>query len=173
MRTTLTVVVCIVVTLLVMGLADSACATSVLALQDEQLVSLSRVILTGRVTAVTSEWNTDNTQIYTTVRIAVADVLKGEHSGDTYTLRLLGGRVGDTVMEVVGAPSFTAGDDVVLFVDRNAQAVVPLVGMSQGKLTITTDPATGARVIDERGESPDRFFRRIRGMVEAQREVER
>jgi hypothetical protein len=144
--------------LLILG---SAHATSVIKFSDQGLVVISSRIIEGTVTSTHSEWNTDATQIHTIVTVDVKNVLKGpKPEGATLTLRLLGGRVGDDVMELVGAPVFQQGEEVILFFEKGAPDLMPIAGLYQGKFTITTDP-TGQRRIKENGEPAATFRARI------------
>lgn len=129
-----------------------------------QMVSGSKEIVRGTVTHVSSEWNEDNTQIHTTVELFVSDVAKGNtRETEILTLRMLGGRIGDLAMIIVGSPVFAMGEDVILFL-RDPESLSPILGLHQGKLKIEED--AGAKRLKTRAMPPGVFLERIRrGMV--------
>ncbi len=143
-------------------------ATSVVKLADDGLVRLSSIIVEGRVTSVHSEWNADHTQIQTLVTIRVSDSIKGAAPGDLLVLRLLGGQVGDTVMELVGGPTFSVDENVIVFLEKDAPELMPITGLFQGKFTVTADPSTGQQMVVGRKMSRDAFVNRISGIVATQ-----
>jgi len=141
-------------------------STSVDRLSDQDLVSLSSMIVEGRVTGVRSEWTSDHTQIHTIVTIRVSTALKGAAPGNgLLVLRLLGGQVGDTVMELIGGPTFVTDEEVIVFVEAGGPELMPITGLFQGKFTVTTDAVSGARVISERQVPRDAFVEQISRMV--------
>jgi len=146
-----------------------ALSTSVVKLDDESLVMLSSTIVEGRVTNVSSAWNGDHTQIITTVTVKVNRSLKGgTPANGVLTLRLLGGRVGDIVMQLVGGPTFETDEDVILFVKGDGSGQMPITGLDQGKFTLTTDATTGQRMVSERGVTRDTFLQNIGNLVTEQ-----
>ncbi len=79
--------------------------------------------------------------IKTRVTFDVTEILAGAPiAGDqTLTLQLLGGRVGNRVVEIEGMPTFKLGTDIVLFVAGNGKNVCPLVGWGHGKYLVKED----------------------------------
>ena len=72
---------------------------------------------------------------HTFVTFKVREVLHGNVSGDTLTLRFLGGRnAAGQVLFVSGQPMFDIGDEDVLFVKGNGTAECPLIGCSNGRI---------------------------------------
>jgi hypothetical protein len=71
----------------------------------------------------------------TLVTVRVARTLKG--AGSTHlVLELLGGRVGDQGVEVLGMPRFAVGDRDVLFLAPASRSVSPLVGVTRGRFRV-------------------------------------
>src|SRR5206468_10268914 len=105
-------------------------ATTVIPPTFEQLVQQAELIFQGTVTDVRSAWEGEGAQrhIDTYVTFQVDNSLKGK-PGDSYTIRVLGGTVGDETMEVTCAPKFQVGERQILFVEHNGQQFVPLVGI--------------------------------------------
>lgn len=141
-------------------------ATSVVKLDDDSLVLLSSAIDEGDVTSVRSEWTPGHKQIVTTVEIRVSQAFKGSRPADgRLVLRLLGGRVGDTVMEAIGQPTFAEGEHVIVFLDAEGVDLMPITGLFQGKFTVLPDPATGVPTVVERGVPRDEFVRTVSRIV--------
>ena len=107
----------------------------------DELVNLSDVVLVGTVSDLRSAWGEGNFagHIFTYVTFTHLDVIKGRVSGAEFTLRLLGGRVGNTVHHYPGAPRFKEGETYTLFVRNNFQDIFPLVGVHQGILRVLWD----------------------------------
>ncbi len=122
------------------AVAFSARATTVIPPTFDHLVSRAQVIFEGGVTAVQSQWIGEGAEhrIVTFVTFQVGDALKGD-VGATYTIRMLGGTVGDKTMTVTDAPKFAVGDHDLLFVENNGSQFIPLVGISHGRIRIQKD----------------------------------
>lgn len=144
------------------GLARAA---TVVRLNDEQLVGISTLIVEGRVVAMQSAWNADRTQIHTLITLDVGQTLKGKTSSPaTFAFRMLGGRVGDIVQQLDGAPAFSIDEDVIVFFERDPSNPISITGLSQGKMTIVTD-ASGRRIVAERGIPRDEFVDSVAHLV--------
>src|SRR5437588_4267755 len=122
----------------------SANATTVIPPTFEQLVGQAEIIFQGTVTDVRSVWEGEGAQrhIDTYITFQIDNSLKG-NPGRSYTIRVLGGTVGEDTMEVTCAPKFQVGDKQILFVEHNGQQFVPLVGIMHGQLRIERDQQTG------------------------------
>lgn len=130
--------------LLVTGLAASpAGATQMRHLDTRALVRGSSDIVVGTVDAVRSYWNAEHTRILTDVTVRVGESLKGA-PGATLTLTQVGGEVDGMRYDIEGSPRFTAGEEALLFVWRDARGRAQVNGLAQGKFDIRRDPATGA-----------------------------
>jgi hypothetical protein len=147
------------------ALVPASHATTVLRMTDAEIVADSRWILEGRVISVSGAWNEDRTQIFTTVEIAVGDVLKGELAEKTVRLRMLGGSADGISMIVVGAPTFRAEEEVVLCLGANLHAMLPVVGLAQGKFSLTAEPSDGTKRVVTTGEERGAFLTRLRGLI--------
>ena len=112
----------------------TAQATTVIPPTFDELVSRAELIFQGTVVSVRSEWAGDTgkqKRIVSYVSFSSEDVIKGE-AGSTYTLRMLGGTIGDRTLKVSDAPTFKQGDRVILFVEKNGTQFIPLVGIMHG-----------------------------------------
>lgn len=123
-------------------------ATTVIPPTFEQLVQQAELIFQGTVTASRSVWEGEggDRHIETYVTFQVEDSVKGQ-AGASYTVRMLGGTVGDEAMEVTDAPKFEVGDRDILFVEHNNEQFVPLVGISHGRFHVQRDEQTGRDIV--------------------------
>jgi hypothetical protein len=106
-------------------------ATVYLPAEFTDMVTTSAFIVHGRVVDVHSQPTADRRSIATLVTVDVADALKGQ-VGESITFRVPGGTVGRYRRIIVGAPSFTEGEEVVLFLTSRGPSVPYPFGLSQG-----------------------------------------
>ena len=123
-------------------------ATTVIPPTFDQLVEQAELIFQGTVTDVRSVWEGEGAQrhIDSYVTFQVQDSVKGT-AGASYTIRMLGGTVGDQTMEVTDSPKFKVGDRDILFVEHNNEQFVPLVGINKGRFHVQRDEETGRDVV--------------------------
>lgn len=130
-------------------------ATSVVAPDFPQLVNESDYIVRAVVKSVSSEWREfqGRRHIFTKVELDVIEVIAGKPP-QPLVLEMLGGRVGDEEMTVVGAPKFKLGDEDVLFIQGNGKNISPLVGIMHGRYPVMKDKATGREYIARNNKVP-------------------
>jgi hypothetical protein len=106
------------------------------------------VIVYGRVADVRAAWvQTDTSRrIESIVTLEVSSYLRGGPGG-TVTFRVPGGTVGGYRTTMIGAPEFTAGEEVVLFLRSGGPAIPQVFGLSQGVFRVRVDAATGQRLV--------------------------
>jgi len=123
-------------------------ATTIIPPTFEQLVQQAELIFQGTVTDVRSVWEGEGAQrhINTYVTFQIGENMKG-NAGSSYTIRILGGTVGDETMEVTDTPKFKMGDRDILFVEHNNDQFVPLVGINNGRFHVQRDGQTGRDII--------------------------
>src|SRR5438270_5330932 len=123
-------------------------ATTVIPPTFEQLVQQAELIFQGTVTNVHSVWEGEGAQrhIDTYVTFQIGENVKG-NAGSSYTIRILGGTVGDETMEVTDTPKFNVGDRDILFVEHNNEQFVPLVGIDHGRFHVQRDDETGRDIV--------------------------
>lgn len=117
-------------------------ATTLLPADFPQMVSESQLIVHGRVVQVDGELVGSRRTIESRVTIQVLSSIKGQSAAEL-VFRVPGGRVGRYRRIFVGAPTFTAGDEVLLFLKGRAPALATLYGLSQGVYRVsrvTGDP---------------------------------
>jgi len=139
--------------LVALMICGSARATTVVEPTFDELVGRAEIIFQGTVTDVRSQWTGEGGQrhIETYVTARVDEAIKGE-AGATYTLRILGGTVGDVTMEVTDSPKFMIGDRDILFVEKNGTQFVPLVGISHGRFRVERNGEETDSIVSDHGD---------------------
>jgi hypothetical protein len=127
---------------------SNARGTTVIPPTFDELVGQAELIFQGTVSEVKSQWIGEGAQrhIVSYVTVQVEDSIKGD-AGQSYTLRMLGGTVGEETMEVSDSPKFQVGDREVLFVQNNGKQFIPLVGIMHGRFHVEQDNTTGANMV--------------------------
>ncbi len=129
-----------------LAFAVVAQAASVEKLTLGQMVKMSPRIVVGTVTDVSSAWNENHTQVFTTVTVDVSESLKGSASG-AITFQQVGGVVGDIRVSVPGFPVFRKGSELLLFLNNDPSGHIPTVGLGQGKFDVFVDDRTGEKMV--------------------------
>jgi hypothetical protein len=135
-------------------------ASTVVMLSDADLAHSSRAIVVGKVLGVTAAADSIDENIYSYVTVKVSRVIKGEVTGGTIVLKQLGGWLPDRSSHVFGAPSFRAGERVVLYLNTDSEGALHVAHLFMGKYTIERDSATGRRIVSRNASGE------VRKMVE-------
>lgn len=109
----------------------------------ETLATLSTHVVRGQVLSAESVWNEDKSAIYTRARLRVDEAIAGKVPGKEIVVFVPGGRVGDTIQTVIGAPTLETGKDMVLMLSTADSSGFGVVGLSQGAFNLKRDPASG------------------------------
>jgi hypothetical protein len=135
------------------GLALAASATTVPAMNFEELVDRSEAVVAGHVTRSWSAWDAGHNYIWTHYEINVAGAAKGR-TGATVVVSEPGGVIGNQAMDVAGVVSYAVGENVTVVLERMPNGYLRTAGWGQGKLTVdsmnrvhVTTAANGAEVI--------------------------
>jgi len=107
----------------------------VLAYDVHDLATQADVVARGTVAKAEARW--EGKRIVTDVTLSVAATLKGARAAQL-TFVVPGGVADGVGMVVPGAPSFAPGEDVVVFLRRQAGAYA-VVGLGQGKYHLARD----------------------------------
>ena len=128
-------------------------ATTVIPPSFDQLVRQAELIFQGTVTEVHAQWVGEGGQrhIESYITFSVEEAVKGK-PGQTYTLRMFGGVVGDQGMAISDAPKFAVGDRDILFVENNGTQIIPLVGIMYGRFHVKRDETGGEVVTQNEGQ---------------------
>ena len=118
---------------------------------DDQLAAFASAIVSGRVTAIGTGRDIRTGATHTYVTVAIDRVFKGDISERSIVVKQLGGRIGDETTVVIGQAEFTAGEDVLLFLDaRRRDSTLYTTALWQGKWTLERDAATNERIATRR-----------------------
>ncbi len=120
--------------------------TTVVPPEFSRLVNGSDYIVHAVVKNVTAEKRArgKGVKIVTLVELEVIEVVAG-NPPEKVTLELLGGKVGEEELRVVGMPRFEVGDEDILFVSKNGRAVAPLYAMGHGRYAVERDEMSGKK----------------------------
>ena len=110
------------------------------------LVGQAHAIAVGRVVAVEPRWREGRRGIETALTLEVVQYLKGD-LGRTVTLNVPGGQMGRYRSVMPGAPAFTEGEEIVLFLTADATRTPHVLGLGQGVFRIMTDRVRGERLV--------------------------
>jgi hypothetical protein len=131
--------------LIVLG-AHGVRATVLLPAEFREIVAGSAIIVHARVVDVRSQWVDGRRRIESVVSVEVLTPFKG---GERRSLefKVPGGQIGRYRSVMVGAPSFTVGEEAFLFLSE-ANSDAPLVfGLNQGVFRVRQDRISGRRVV--------------------------
>lgn len=133
--------------------APTAEATVIVDLDLEEMVDRADVIIHGRVLRSGSRLEAEGRRLvpFTIVELEVFDWLKGE-GGESIHLRETGGEHPNGRSEIVGAPRYVPGEEVVLFL-RHEPPYYRTLSLSLGKLVVRR-PRGEATPIVERDHHP-------------------
>lgn len=84
----------------------------------DELVAGNETVVIGEVVDTKSYWNSDGSLIFTDVRIAPREVLKGVLDKRELTVTVAGGTIADLTTVIVGGAQLIRGNSYVLFLDR-------------------------------------------------------
>ena len=134
--------------LLALLLCPSTYGLSAVSRGFDELVQLADVVIVGTVGNVRSELTQSDLDqnIVSFVSFNKLEVVKGQVSGQDYTLQVPGGIVGRFAQDYPGVPQFRIGQRYVVFVRGNHTDLFPVVGITQGVFRVLTD-AQGQRVV--------------------------
>jgi hypothetical protein len=122
--------VLIATALLIVGAGQSR-ATVLIAADLGDLARSARTIAAGRIISVDSRWTEGRRGIETLVALEVDEYLKGP-LGSTLQFLVPGGVMGRYRSLVVGAPSFAAGQHVIVFLGARGPGIPYVLGLSEG-----------------------------------------
>ena len=124
-------------------------ATVTLPVDLNTLVAEAWAIAQGRIVDLRSRPSGDGARVETLVTMQVRSYLKGD-LGDEVTFVVAGGTVGRYKSVLVGAPQFTRGEEVVLFLGARPPSFPYVLRLGQGVFPVKVDERTGERTIARR-----------------------
>jgi hypothetical protein len=123
-----------------------------------EMLAGSETVVHGRVVDVRSYDTAGRKTIETRITVQVIESLKGD-AGQVVYFRVPGGQVGRYRRVMVGAPSFTAGEELVLFLRGRAPVVPQPFGLTQGVYRVARDAAGRGTVAPMMQQTPGRITR--------------
>ena len=133
---------------MVLAISLPVSATVVVNMDIEQMAPVAPVVLVGEVNRVESSWNKDKTKIHTRAWITPSEILKGPAKLGTVVVKTIGGKVGDTIAQLDGAPKFAEGEKVLVFLEPRKDGDGYLtIGLYMGKFKVFKDPKTGTEMV--------------------------
>ena len=135
----------ILTTVLVCLLAGTVRGTVIVPADLAELSRDARAIVRGHVVAVDAQWTEARRTIETVVTLEPERYLKGQLGG-LVQFRVPGGTMGRYRNIVVGAPQFTVGQRVIVFLGASGPRVPFVLGLSQGVYRVATS-ADGAAMV--------------------------
>ena len=124
--------------------ASLAGATTVQKFSISDLAKKSETIALARVDDVSSRWDDNHKEIYTFISLKVLDGVKGSRKNDVLTIRQIGGSAEGKISVVPGMPTFTKGEEVVVFLSRWYDGVPMVAGYAEGLSHVRVEPGTNA-----------------------------
>jgi hypothetical protein len=125
---------------LILLIASFSHATTVQRLGLDDLVKKAQTIVVGKVTDSRTYWTADRKLILTNYTIQVDETIKGQASRNI-EVTAIGGKIGDLELSASGMVSFAKGENAVVFIEQSG-AYHTVVGLGQGKFTVTNDEVT-------------------------------
>ena len=122
----------------------SLSATTLVPADFAQMARESELIVRGTVVQVEGQRTGARQTIESLITLRVSDTIKGTAVEET-TFRVPGGKVGPYRRVMVGAPQFSPGDEVILFLRGRAPAIATPYGLSQGVYRVSR--TAGASVV--------------------------
>ncbi len=122
-------------TVAVLLLASPGEASTFVALTSTQMVSGAESIIQGRVVSLESKRSDDGRLVVTDAVIRVRETLVGD-APEFVTVRTVGGRINDFLVEAPGFPSFEPRERVILFLEPGPGAEMKVRGYQQGHFEV-------------------------------------
>ena len=126
--------------------AAGASATVLIPAEFREIVAGSEIIVHARVVDIRSQWVDGRRRIESVVTVEVLTPFKG---GERRTLefKVHGGEIGRYRSMMVGAPSFSLGEEAFLFLSGQDNDAPLVFGLNQGVFRIRQDRVSGRRMV--------------------------
>ncbi len=126
------------------------------------MIDDSALIVHGTVLRSWSGWDRARQFIWTHYELQVSDMIKGLPSVKLVVSEP-GGIIGETAMQIAGAPRYEVGEEVVLFLNRTPIGYLRSSGWGQGKFGVSSlggagpvvrSAVAGVSFVEAQGEQP-------------------
>jgi hypothetical protein len=145
-------------------LATAVEATTYRVPRDADMIAAAKAIVSGTVIDQ-SVSRSDNGLIVTTTRLVIEERIKNAPEERVLSFVLPGGEVGDEGLIVPGVPSFSPGDRVLLFLDRNRRGEWAPFGWALGVFRFRETLLTRDADEMERARDAKDFVNYVRSIV--------
>ncbi len=122
-------------------------ATSVIVPSDDEMIIGARAIVRGTVTSINSGYDNQHNAVFTYINLRVYDVLKGQLASNDIIIKQAGGVAGDRGAMLFGAPEFTVGENVLLFLDTWSDGSLRVYNWFLGKFSIGAQRVSGKQMV--------------------------
>jgi len=119
----------------------------------EELANRADCVVRGLVEATTCQKDPEG-RIYTRIEFKVLETWKGQVKADRLTLVHSGGEFQGRRVVMPGQVAYAVGEEAVAFLVYNPRGEGVTVGMTQGKFSLWTDPASGAKLAQNHVHNP-------------------
>jgi hypothetical protein len=106
----------------------------------EELARGSDAVVRGRVVSLSARRSSDGKRISTYAEVETDSVWRG-NAPARLTVVVRGGVVGDIGEKVFGAPTFSQGEEVVVFLGKTDRSFYRVRGLAQGKFSVADGQA--------------------------------
>ena len=147
----------------------NAQALSSVEVSFDEMVAQSDQILVGTASQIDSYWGLGNAAgtIFTDIQLTDIDPIKGTFPTSDYTLKVIGGVIGDQAQFYPGLPSFETGQRYLLFIKGNNRSMFPITGVTQGFYRVQWDANRERQIaIPATGDNVTAMSRHARGMAD-------
>jgi len=121
-------------------------ATTLERMTLERLTHSAQAIARAQCLENSTAW--DAGEIWTSTSFKVKEVWKGSLS-ERFSVRLLGGRVGNITSTVTGIPRFRPGEEVVIFLETTPRGDLSVVSWQQGSFRVRRNAYSGVETVTQ------------------------
>ncbi len=139
---------------------EGAIASSGPEIPLEDMVRGAHRIVIGEVTSVEARWDLGGRFIWTFVTLETQQVLKGQATGSELTIRVMGGKIGETALAVSETPTFSKGEKVLVFLHENTTGLFDVFNWQHGKFSFVGD-----KLVRMGKEEPLSLIQTIKGIT--------
>ena len=139
---------------LLLSAAATAHATTLLHMSLSKMAHTATAIVHARCVGNSTAW--DAGEIWTFSSFDTKEVWSGSAPA-RFTVRLLGGRLGNLTSTVSGVPRFRAGEEVVLFLESTPRGDFTVLAWQEGTFRIGRDPRTSEASVTQDSASLPTF----------------
>ncbi|HKF54811.1 MAG TPA: hypothetical protein VKJ45_05195, partial [Blastocatellia bacterium] len=121
-------------------------ATTVIMPTDTQLMIESRAIVRGKVNEISTALDDQHGLVYTYIKLKVTEVFKGDIRDRVIVIKQPGGSFGDRGSMIFGSPQFSAGEQVIVYLQTMDDGTLRVHDAFLGKYSIVKN-ASGDQMV--------------------------